>query len=331
VCLSRCEPFSELDALLERTGFAAAAARIHRLVRRCWHVLPELSPHLSRIGDSRLGGGPVLAAGSIWPRSNDGQLLAFFGQLRLSEIARLEPASGLPASGLLSLFAGDTRDFPIEARAVLTQIGTTVESLSRPPRKAIAQEQLLDPVTIRFEPGLSFLHDGDGCLTRECSLGLTKEDCPEGDFDALSDALEAGMDAPEGSIGQLLGHCPWTQEGDLRRAVHFEEIGRPYQQKLHRFESLEDWEESKKITHRYRNGRVSHPWSRGDDDNVRWILANRSVIAAGIEQWCFLRSIESNKHMDLWINDADPILFFAPVDESGRMDLSRLRAQVTQA
>jgi hypothetical protein len=29
--------------------------------------------------------------------------------------------------------------------------------------------------------------------------------------------------------------------------------------------------------------------------------------------------------------DADPILFFAPLDESGRMDLSRVRVQVTQS
>jgi hypothetical protein len=312
--------------LIERTGFIEAGPSIRRLARSCWHVLPDPKPHFTLIGESRLGGCPVLAEGSTWPKSNDGHLLAFFGQLRLSEIARLEPASGLPASGLLSLFAGDTGDCPIETHAVLTQAGTTVERLPWPPKGALIDEQYLDPVIIRFEPGLSFPPDRAEILSLE-------EDWPEGEFDALLDGLYT---CPKGTIGRLLGHGPLTQEGDLRRAVYFEEIGRPGQERLQIWKSWEAWEEAKKIGYRARpmswwNRHVYHPWSSRDDENILWILANQPAISAGTEQWRFLLSIESNEQMNLLINDADPIQFFAPLDESGRMDLSRVRVQVTQS
>jgi hypothetical protein len=311
--------FSDLEELIERTGFTKAGPRIRRLAWSCWHVMPD-QPDFTLIGDSRLGGSPVLAEGSTWPRSNDGYRLAFFGQLRLSEIARLEPASGLPASGLLSLFADPNWDFPIEAVAVLTQVGTTVERLARPPKGGPVEELYLKPVTIRFEPGLSFPIDRDG------GLNLKKEDWPEGDFNGLYDALyDCICTRPKGQIGQLLGHCPW---GDLRPAVYFEAIGRPGQEHLWRWESWEAWEEAKKMRQTFW-GHVYQPAASRDDENVRWILENQSAISAGIEQWRFLLSIESNKHMDLWMGDS--ILFFAPLDESGRMDLSRVKVWVTQS
>jgi hypothetical protein len=265
--------FSDLDELLERTGFTEAGPHLRQLARRCWHVLPDSNAHLSLIGDSRLGGRPVLAEGSSWPRSNDGKLLDFFGQLRLSEIARLEPASGLPPSGLLSLFAGNARHYPIKSHAVLTQVGTTVERLPRPPKGALIGEQYFDPVIIRFEPGLSFPPDDAEILSLE-------GDWPEGEFDALRDSLYT---CRQGAIGRLLGHGPWTQGGDLRQAVYFEEIGRLGKHKLLAWRSWESWEEAKKV----RRGRY-HPWSSRDDENVRWILENQSAISAGIEQWRFL-------------------------------------------
>ena len=53
---------------------------------------------------ARLGGDPAMPSGFEWPMRNDGGALAFVGQIRLEEVARLDIVSWLPDSGMLSVF-----------------------------------------------------------------------------------------------------------------------------------------------------------------------------------------------------------------------------------
>lgn len=64
---------------------------------------------------------------------------------------------------------------------------------------------------------------------------------------------------------------------------------------------------------------------------VRWILENRDRIDAEIDQWHSLIWINSNRQMDLWINDADPVYFLAKADQDGKLDLARVHVGATQS
>jgi hypothetical protein len=315
--------FSDMEALIDRAGFAPAAAQIGARALRCWHVCPAGKPDVGLIGDSRLGGSPVLEAGRPWPKSRHGRSLSFIGQFRLSDLSRVDAVTPLPATGLLSLFAGEFGIGPIEALALVTPVGTTVTHLTRQAEDDFNEETPgyplghLRPTCVRLEPGVSFTED----LWR---LDRIKDASPGGgDIDAL---MEGGQAVPEGAAGQLLGHIHAEDECLLRRA-DFEDIGRPHQVGLVKFGSWEAWEEAKKIRHTFRRGlfrkpQIHHPWTAKDDDNVRWVLAHQAEIAAGIQRWRLLLALESSRSMDLGIG---ALFFFAPLDDTGRMDLSRVR------
>ena len=56
------------------------------------------------LGGSKVGGAPDLPADVGWPATGDGQPLPFIAQMRLAEIAALDPEGDLPHDGLLSFF-----------------------------------------------------------------------------------------------------------------------------------------------------------------------------------------------------------------------------------
>jgi hypothetical protein len=315
--------FSDMEALIDRTGFAPAAAQIRARALRCWHVCPAGKPDVGLIGDSRVGGSPVLETGRPWPVSRHGRLLSFVGQFRLSDLSWVDAVIPLPATGLLSLFAGEFGIGPTEALALVTPVGTTVTPLAPPAEDDVDEEAPgytlghLRPTRVRLEPGVSFTEDA-------WRLDRIKDASPGGgDIDALMEGAEA---VPEGATGQLLGHVRTEDERLLRRA-YFEDIGRPEQVGLVQFGSWEAWEEAKKTRHAIRRGlfrkpHIHQPWTAKDDDNVRWVLAHQAEIAAGIQRWRLLLALESSPSMDLAIG---ALSFFAPLDDTGRMDLSRVR------
>lgn len=56
------------------------------------------------LGGSKVGGAPDLPADVEWPTTDSGQPLPFIAQIRLADIAALDPQGDLPHDGLLSLF-----------------------------------------------------------------------------------------------------------------------------------------------------------------------------------------------------------------------------------
>lgn len=316
---------SDLDALLEMTGFGSAALFARRLARPCFHLLPDGEQTDIPTGCSRLGGLPDLASGAHWPTASDGKPLTFYGQINLDDVAGDADSSPLPSSGLLSIFAGPTGSYDeaILAQALLTPPGTTLQAGTPDNAAAFADRSdcCFKPVRVRCEAGIS-LPTENHAFVRSLEVAA-----PSGDIDALLEGLAA---APDKALGQLLGYAQF-QMADVHSTVYFDAIGRTNQERLLIWESWDDWEEAKKMQSRLRNGDTYRPWSASDDENVRWILANRAAIAAGIAQWHAVLWISSNPLMNLWINDADPIYFLAMTDDSGSVDLTSLRAGATQS
>jgi hypothetical protein len=78
------------------------------------------------------------------------------------------------------------------------------------------------------------------------------------------------------------------------------------------------------------NGTLYRPWSDANDDDVRYVLDHRPALVAGASDLRLLLQIRSNKAMNLWINDADPIFLFIPSARLARGDFSELHGAVTQ-
>lgn len=311
-----------LDALIERTGYAALAAEIHRQSRPCLHVFAAGLAADAPLGATRFGGRPDLPARAAWPREDDGAPLNFYAQIDLRDLAATVIAGRLPESGLLSFFAGDLQAYPgpIRVAAFLTPEGTAL-ARQAPPADADTRESWREsvPVSARFEPGVTFPEfDLAWMETLELAEG--------GDFNAFQDAIMP----PFPVLGQILGYAAWSAD-DLREEIHFEELGRAGQQNLRYWRSWEDWEEAKTIESRMAGGATYRPWSANDDANMRWILDHSAAITQEVERWQSLLTIESNHPMDLWINDANAIYFFVPADRLEAGDFSGVRALTTQS
>ena len=309
---------AEVDAVIAETGFSAAAAEIRKHCAPCLHVF-DAGPATGLLpGETRLGGRPDLPVGTHWPRSDKCPRPSFFGQLNLADLAGSVIEGQLPKAGLLSFFA-DLEAFdqdPIGVHAVYTPADMNIAPLNAP-----AGIETFNPVAVRFEPGVAFTDFENKWLL---DLGNAH---PDGDIDALSDRLSA---SPWPVLGRILGHASWREE-DLREALYFREIGRPGQQRLRIWRTWEEWEKAKQMAHRLANGSIYRPWSGNDDANVRWIIDNAAEINRGVERWQSLLTIESGQAMNLWINDANAIYFFAHADALAAGDFSNVQAITTQS
>ena len=317
--------FDDLNALIDRCGLESAREAILRHTKPCFHMIAGKPATDAPLGGSRLGGAPDLAIGTEWPR-NDYGYCGFLGQLDLADVRTRTGCLDLPAESLLSLFvdyiesAGD----PVPVRAILTPAGTALERLTAPEGEDAygAYVNRLKPVSIAaFRPGITVPAMGLDLHERVEALA------PDGDFDRFQDAV---IERPAGAIGQLLGQGFDHDGSDLRLALHARQIGR---EGLERFAFIKDWDEwlsLKRIESRLKNGTIYRPWSDDQDDQVRYFLDNREAFFAGADALRLLLLIESNKAMDMWINDADPIFLFIPEANLAKGDFSVLLGAVTQ-
>jgi hypothetical protein len=313
-----------VHALLEMSGFTAASEQIERLALPCLDILHLGSGHEAPIGASRLGGAPDLPGDVAWPSAPSGALLSFYGQIDLAEpdVAALDV--GLPREGLLSVFVGrfDVSKKPMPVSLLLSPTGSALQRRPSPaPPEAFDDSGTaqLNPVIVGFERRLSFPPLGRAATDALRAL------CPHGDIDALCD----GIGAYPSALGQWLGYAP-SVVGDLRESIYFHEAGRTGQERLRIWATWEDWERAKTISSRLRNGTVYRPWSAKDDDNVRWQLAHKAEIEAGVEHWQSMLTIYSNKPMNLWIWDAYPASIFIHANDIARGDVSRVRVITAQ-
>lgn len=315
----------DLDALIDRCGLSAARDLILAHTTPCFHLIAGGPAADAPLGTTRLGGAPDLPVGSVWPAGKSGYC-GFLGQLDLADVAARTGAADLPNRGLLSLFVDsiDSAAEPVPVRAILTPSGTALARLTAPPGRdeygACANH--LNPVQISaFVPGIN-VPPFDLRL-----YGQIEALAPEADIDTFEDAL---WPTPPGTIGQLLGQGFDHDGTDLRLAIHARQIGRPGLERYDFIADWTEWEELKQIEQRLQNGTLYRPWTDANDDDVRYVLDHRPALAAGAANLRLLILIRSNKAMNLWINDADPIFLFIPSARLKRGDFSELHGAVTQ-
>lgn len=316
---------ADLDAMIADGALEPAAEEIRRRVLPCIHVMAD-GAGSDVPGATRFGGAPDLPAGSSWPSTPTGVPMQFLAQIDLAALAQQLGPTALPPEGLLSIFAGDLDGaWDTRAAAILTSPRQPLQRI-HPPKTSNAahhypEPETLNAVAVRFERGLT-LPTNDAGLEAEV-LRLA----PDGELDSLQTSPPAG---PDIAIAQMLGHAPETQER-LQSLIAFAELGYPGKQDLLHWASWEAWEEAKKMEHRLRGGTTYRPWRTEDDLVVRWMLGNREAIACETERWQVLLMVNSNKPMNLWINDADPLFVFMRTDDLQAGNFSRLRVVATQS
>jgi hypothetical protein len=134
-----------------------------------------------------------------------------------------------------------------------------------------------------------------------------------------------------GAIGQWLGRDFDGHDDDQRQVAHARRIGRPDIKRYAFISDWPEWERLKQQSSRLANGTIYRPWTDRGDADVRWLLDHRAVFDTGVEALRLLVRIESNRAMDLWINDADPIYVLVDAERLAVGDLSELHATVTQS
>ena len=304
----------DLEVFIETNGLEDIGALLRSRVRACFHLYQD--PHApDRPGASRLGGLPDLPAGTAWPADSE-RVPEFIAQLDLQQIAHEHGASALPSRGLLSIFAVTTHDPPSRyAIAMHVPAGTPLVRLAAP-----AGLRVFNPVPVRLESGITLPIDEalfDGALN-----GVAP------DFDVND--IEMMTCGPRESLAQLLGHAVTFRE-DLLSQAALDALGHPRAARLLIWESWERWQEAKQISSPMANGAIYTPWQDGDDAEMRWLLANRDLVAKEIEQWQVLIKLKSNREMDFWINDADDLYLFIRNDDLEAGRFSRLRIGETQS
>lgn len=315
----------DLNALIDRCGLVPARRLILSHASPCFHMIAGGPAADAPLGATRLGGAPDLPAGSIWPMSEHGAC-GFLGQFDLADVRARAGATDLPSAGLLSVFVDfiDSAADPVPVRAILTPPGASLVRLTPPAGQDAygAYTGWLNPVAVAaFTPGISVPSFDVRLYEQITALA------PDGDTDAFQDGI---WPAPEGTIGQLLGLGLDPGGPDLRLAIHAREIGRPRLGDYAFIKDRDEWEQLKTISHPLPNGRIYVPWTDAGDDDVHFLLDNRGAVDAGVARLRLLLMIQSNKPMNLWINDADPIFVFIPADKLARGDVSELYGAVTQ-
>jgi hypothetical protein len=222
----------------------------------------------------------------------------------------------LPESGLLSIFAADREE--LNGAVLLTAMPATLVRQQAPSKDS--EFEVFNTVGLRFEPGITTPSSSD-VLFDQALLAH----CPDADFDDLHEC----MSPPADSLGQLLGHAGGVF-ANLHGEVALAELGRPGIERLLLWNTWEKWETAKSMRSKHR-GHVHRPWSERDDENVRWLLSHSDQVAAEIEQWQVLLSINSNHDMGFWINDANTLYVFIRSDALAIGDFSHVRVVATQS
>lgn len=65
-------------------------------------------------------------------------------------------------------------------------------------------------------------------------------------------------------------------------------------------------------------------------EGVEWLTSNREMISESVNQWRLLFQLNSNRQMNLNINDSDPVYVFVRENDLARRNFSDLAGEVTQ-
>jgi len=97
----------DLDRLCREVGLQTHVTDVLELARPSLRLTLSARPR-GELGGSRLGGAPDLTPGFEWP-TWQGEDLIFLGQIRLEDVAAVDPHGPLPSHGLLLFFYDTVR------------------------------------------------------------------------------------------------------------------------------------------------------------------------------------------------------------------------------
>ena len=189
-----------------------------------------------------------------------------------------------------------------------------------PDKDRLCDEYLVDLVPQKIKATLS-----DGLPFFQQEFRATIEKSGNSPWYELESSLKRKR-----QIGQMLGYA---NAGDIRenlyRKVFLGQIDRRRLIYNDYWTSMEEYED---YIRRYRE--------KGDTTLVKnyesmragvtWLVDNREMISRGVAEWRLLLRIDSNRQMNLNINDADPLYVFIRDKDLARNIFSDLAGEVTQ-
>jgi len=311
-----------MEAAIARNGLSSAEELILGSAVPCFRIQPDGEADRAPLGATRLGGVPDLAQDVAWPRDDEGRFANFFGQLDFADLAGRIDAPDLPRAGLLSLFTTffESAAKPVIVKALVAPHAAQLTRAEAPDDDDLADPDTgtLDPVFVRFTESLS-LPFQSYAFRRAINAAAPDDGLPK-----LARALREQKDGKE--IGQLLGFAAPYDDTDFYRKLYFHRIGRAGYEYLDRWDSQEEYEAY--VARQRASGARDH--ERLDQTKLRWLFDHRDAIRAAAAAWRLFLRIDSNRAMNLNINDSDPIYFLMPAADLARGDFSGMEAGVTQ-
>jgi uncharacterized protein YwqG len=317
-------------------GLDQAAKYIVENAAECYAVMLDGPDKYTKVGNTRFGGDPDLPVGFQWPCDGDRdapetRFSNFVAQINFAELPPLQGGSPLPRQGILYIFV---KSMEGEAERVILDTlyfdghPSSLTRVPSPDSERLQNEYLVDlrPQEIRAVPAVSLPNYRRDF--RKAIQTLTEED--EVDVETRRIELLCDLQA-KGQIGQILGFANAGDEREnLYRQFYLARIGKrrliynDYWDSMQEYEAdIEDWRQRGELG-----------WVKGHEamrEGVTWLVDNREKIAKGVSEWLLLCQIESNREMDFWINDADPLYTFIRHEDLANRDFSCMAAEVTQA
>jgi uncharacterized protein YwqG len=313
---------SSLQKLIETHHLESIADLILESAADCYTMEIVDEDDYSAKGNTRFGGDPDLPKSFRWPCEGD-QFCNFVAQINFAELPRLPGGSPLPREGILSLFV---RSMNSAAEPVLLDahfFSGSPSELRRTPcpnPEQMCDEYLVDlvPQRVRAVPSFSFP------FFRKDFLAALEKDREFNWYDLAPDVEQRKQ------VGQLLGYA---NAGDIRenlyRQVVLGRLGKrrlmfnDYWRTMEEYEAyIREWQEKgdKRLVEMY----------EGMRPGVTWLVNNREMISKLVAEWRLLFRLNSNRPMNLNINDADPLYVFIRDEDLASLRFDNLAGEVTQ-
>lgn len=325
----------QLDAEINKAILGPARELVQACARESIQISSTGPDEYLEVGKSRFGGDPDLPADFEWPKheSYEGGLKSsnFICQVNMAELPKLHCDHRLPTQGILYLFVGYMESAAAPAFVDSYFLETVPDNLER--RNSPPNDQLLDEYLINLKPNKVSFSIGFDCDTHDrellkqidaiCAGETGQDETPSQRFRSMCFELPCS-----GSIGQMLGYANTADKSDnLRRQVALSLLKqRQYQfsdywDSMEEYEAtVENWKTNEQLSKMYQQMRPG----------VEWLLKNKDEVANAANSLQHLIQIHSNRDMDMWINDADPMYVFIDKDALAAHDFSKLPCEVTQ-
>jgi uncharacterized protein YwqG len=323
---------AQLNAAISNRKLDMVGEAIRDNAAECYALVVDSREDYASVGNTRFGGDPDLPIDAQWPIDSDGEHKRhsnFVAQINFADLPHLATNNALPITGILYIFV---RYMGSASEAVLLDTifyegdASKLRRRPSPSEDQLCDEYLVDlvPQKIKSVPAVSIAH------YRKAFRSHVEQHSPEIDGEEGgirrmyldSDLRESGQ------IGQLLGFANAGDEREnLYREVVLDRLGKraliynDYWDSMEEYEAyILQWSNNSQLVSTYEKMR----------SGVMWLTSNRDLIAKSVDEWRLLFRIDSNRQMNLNINDADPLYVFIRHEDLANRNFSNLAGEITQ-